>query len=602
MPLAPPMLALALLAAPALADVSLFVGPPGGVGDVRVFAEGGGLLAAPPELQQIVLLPIDATGRTELEALRAAAPRLRGDTPGGRVALPAAAGSLYHYVRPGTPAVFGYFHVAPDGTAASVLERPGAGITGSVDPFLPRVATAADGSGVLVATTLDAGGDVLEIDLGTGLVHDRTAGSGPLALVNGGLLLLPDFGALVTTTGVLRFARVDGASAAPLGFPSPAPTYFDGGLVGSDDGSTAATIAGADATQAHVFAFRAAGDPVRVSQVAAPLSGAGFLPATNGPHLALSTDGSWAAWRTEGLSREVFARPVDVAATRVAQVTGDQTFVDTLDETGVILFFGRAALGLLVGEPGDKLDQIDSADVYRIDLGLAAAATAAGKRGADLAVESRITMDATNLTRTSGDLLPPFVAGDLSSEGLMLAVDGFEGLFFFDESGSSGPVSTLRFDGTGLSTLIADVRSVDSIDVAGGHLVLSIEREVGGNRRRQLATMPTSFASPPVLFDVGPDTTPVLGRVASPSGFFAALVELSGNRVLGRIHVPSSSVSGLSLGALVPTTALALTPLASVALGIGATPAQASFVTWNLAGAVQGLGAGTTPGHVLPPY
>jgi hypothetical protein len=184
----------------------------------------------------------------------------------------------------------------------------------------------------------------------------------------------------------------------------------------------------------------------------------------------------------------------------------------------------------------------------------------------------------------------------------MLAVDGFEGLFFYDESGSSGPVRTLRFDGTGLSTLITGVRSVDSVDVAGGHLVLSIEREVGGNRRRQLATMPASFASPPVLFDVGPDSTPVLGRVASPSGFFAVLVGLSGNRVLGRIHVPSSSVSALSLGALVPTTALSLTPLASVALGIGPTAAQASFVTWNLAGEVQGLGAGTTPGHVLPPY
>ena len=60
-----------------------------------------------------------------------------------------------------------------------------------------------------------------------------------------------------------------------------------------------------------VFVFERVGDGIQVTNDPSELSGAGFLPESSaGPYLALSEDGSVAAWRCEGVTREAFVQAV----------------------------------------------------------------------------------------------------------------------------------------------------------------------------------------------------------------------------------------------------------------------------------------------------
>ena len=110
-----PLASLAL-APPASGDVTLFLGTPSGSGSVEVHDELGVLaVRRPPELQGIVLLPVDFVGRSALSQLDPTRPRWRSDVAGAaRLQLPGGVGSLYRYRRdglPGTPSAFGFFLV-----------------------------------------------------------------------------------------------------------------------------------------------------------------------------------------------------------------------------------------------------------------------------------------------------------------------------------------------------------------------------------------------------------------------------------------------------------------------------------------------------------
>ncbi|NOT29907.1 MAG: hypothetical protein HOP15_05590, partial [Planctomycetes bacterium] len=196
-------LALAPLMAGALsAQASVFQGPHGGIGDVWVYPVSGGAIR-PPELQGIVLLPVDAAGRSALTQFQLDQPRLKSDLPlASRLILPQGQGSLYRYKKPRAGgADYGYFVVRPDGLAAHLASFPGSGPLGLDDPIPNPVALSGQGDGLLTATTLEAGGDLFEVTLATGAVHTLTSALPPLNTLSQGLILLPTWGAAMTQTG-----------------------------------------------------------------------------------------------------------------------------------------------------------------------------------------------------------------------------------------------------------------------------------------------------------------------------------------------------------------------------------------------------------------
>ena len=74
-------IALALLAGgPLAAQATVFKGPPGGTGDVWVYSSPGSAGARLPKLRGVVLLSVDASGRSALTQFQPDQPRPRRPT------------------------------------------------------------------------------------------------------------------------------------------------------------------------------------------------------------------------------------------------------------------------------------------------------------------------------------------------------------------------------------------------------------------------------------------------------------------------------------------------------------------------------------------
>lgn len=399
--------AIALSALLASADVTVFVlkSPP--EGSVLVL-DALGREEWPRALEGIVLLPLDVQGRTHLDGLRPERARLASDVPGAtRVRLPGGRGSLYHYRRgTGGGAVFGYFVVDPAGRARGVIELPGTGALGREDPFLGHVSVDPRGEALLLATLPEAGGDLLQVDLAQGSVTNRTAALGPLRFQPQGLVLLGGWGFALAEGGPLRFAREPRAEALPVPLATGWPAWLGDGAVWSADESRVAFVAGASPTSARVCIVGPGGEARWVPASPRHLSGAGFLPQEPaGPTLALSTDGSLVAWRSEGTYRECWVSEVSQAAAGAAlQITHDDNFEDTLNDTGVIAFHAPRELTLLIGE--NEGHGLVHADLFRIRVGT----------GSDLAI--------TALSGTNEEPRRPFGYGRLVLEDGLFQLPG----------------------------------------------------------------------------------------------------------------------------------------------------------------------------------
>jgi len=94
---------------------------------------------------------------------------------------------------------------------------------------------------VLVATTPDAGGDLLDLDLASGSHVDRTSAAAPQSFVPDGLHLAATWGVAGTDQGLLRFDRASSADAAPLPFPAVPTAFFSGQVALSRNGAWAVT-------------------------------------------------------------------------------------------------------------------------------------------------------------------------------------------------------------------------------------------------------------------------------------------------------------------------------------------------------------------------
>jgi hypothetical protein len=229
-------------------------------------------------------LSIDYAARTTITDLLPGCPRLRTDiAQASRVQLPAGIGSLYRFERPEAQgSTFGIFVVLADGSAHIAWEAPGSGPQSDKDPVLGRIAIHESGTSILVATTLAAAGDVFEVDLLAGTSENRTSSLAALDVIEGGLVLGSDFGALATDSGILRFARSAGAQASALSLPS-SPTSFAGEFVLSGNGLVAATVAGDSRTSEHLYTFSATSAAAQITSALADVSEAGYLPEHVGP-------------------------------------------------------------------------------------------------------------------------------------------------------------------------------------------------------------------------------------------------------------------------------------------------------------------------------
>jgi len=537
----------------------------------------------PPALQEIVLLPLDAMGRTALTSLQRGETQRRADIPGAaRLRLPEGMGSLYKYCRPGDPlidpgSVYGYFIVGPLGRARRVFELSGTGVLLADDPLPGRVAIHASGTCMLVATSVAAGGDLWEIDLTNGSVQNRTATLGPMDFGLNGLVLLDTWGFGVSSSGPVRFERLPGAQATTVAMPLT-NTWFGPDVVRSADESTVAFLAGADGLNALVFTARRSGNAILASDAPMTIPGAGFLPeVTTGPHLALSTDGSWVAWRSQG---ETFARETGAGTHPPGQhLTGAPDFDATLNDTGVIAFFDPDSVILFAGRGAS--DGIGRGDLFRFDL-------VPGGGGA-----------ITNLSQTSEIIGPPYDYGYLHTADGVVQMPEAPNSYLALDTEAPGTLLCVRTDGA--APLLQDVRSVGSVEVAGTYVVAEVVRPPGVNdplrESLNLVQIPSSGTAPIVL-PLPPGCH--LSRTAGlrNGSLYASVLEFAGGGRLGRVPVPSTSGAPLSVTPLPlgPTVGLSLTGSILSTVRVGTD--QVAF-DWSSTG-TQVLRTIRSDGFLLP--
>jgi hypothetical protein len=463
-------LCLALLGLPAAAGgLVLFKGPPAGVGEVRVVLASGASYV-PPGLDAIRLLGLGVSGRTELERFLPGKAWLEADVPAAtRAVLPRRRGSVYHFRRDvgGDGAIFGYFVIDAEGDAWSVFELPGVGAAFDENPFLETVGVAPDGLSMLVATTPKAGGDLFEVSLqpGGGVI-DRSELMPPQAILGDSLTLAGGFGVAVTTAGVLRFRRGGVDQASFLTYDGGTPDWWSGDVVLSSNGGWAATVASDSAPLGHVWIFSASGPARRATDVPLPLSGAGHLPtALHGPYLAVSDDGSVAAWRTEGAAREAWLAKVQAPPGQVPrQISSDAYFLDTLDEIGQYAFRpGTKQLVVAVGALSTNVPAtLESADYFGVTL------------------DDQGEPQFTNITQTNGVAQAPFLVPPQLDPVAASWTPARDAIVFHDDQGSDqGRLAVLRPDQTGVQTLLDDTKEVFRVDRVGTRMVVVLRRSTG---------------------------------------------------------------------------------------------------------------------------
>lgn len=588
----PLLLALAMAGPLSAQAATAFTGAGGTPGDVEIHLAGGSVVR-PPELQGIVLLPVDAAGRVAFTQFVEGEPRLKTDIPlASRVLLPHEQGSLYRYSKtgPGGPR-FGYFVVRPDGQAMPLLSFPGG--AGIGDPIPDPVAVSELGDAILIATTPAAGGDVYEVELATATAHLLSADLPPLTIVPQGLVLLPVWGAVLTAEGPLRFLRGGGPLRAvrlepkmrqrtfggPIGAAPVALNYMGRGFVRSADGGTLAVVAGVSPTQAHVFAFHAFGASTCVNDLASPIVDPGFGTQAS-PRLALAPDGSRVAWKTVAATGEIFTRAVSTLPGPVEfHITSNANFTDTLNDTGVISFFDPRTVAILVGETNGA-GGIENGDIYTTHIPVG---------GGQPII--------TNLTATSGDTVTPFLSkGNIETADGIYQIPGQGGSMYF-VPGSSGQGSLYRVDTAGTVRLVrSGVAQVDFIDRAGTNFVLSVLHDA--TNQHELVRLPFNHLQPATSLASFPFTQPILAHSGNQAGSFAATVSSGAGQSLFQLSFPNGLAEVLP-GIFPYGPALGYSSDGSVLVS-AFTSGRQYYFSWALQGTSSIYGNGPAQSIVLP--
>lgn len=454
-------LVLAALLAPAAQSQELSIFSQGQV----LVADAGGLAASQPAgLTGIELLPLDFTLHSPLEAWDPNCPSTVPLPNGASAVRVPGHGAIYGFSRSEqVGATYGFFRVRPDGRAEVLLESAGTGPLGDQSPFVPRIAVAPANDALLMATHAPAGGDLYELDLTSGAVTNRTAGLAPFDFGPApGLALTHGQGFAATGSELVRFDRVSGAAGGvPLALPSGMASHVPGDFARSADGHGLALVAGTGPGDEYVFVIGANGAVVRVTDVGGEISPGGYLPeVAHGPFFALSADSSHVGWRTvvpvpAGTTTEGWLQATGAATG--APLTGDELFLDTLDEIAPFAFFDATRLLMGVGElDGLAVEGIDAVDLFTVRL---------GEGG---------TPEFENLTLSSGVASPPFFAKPLISPGGLRRIPGSDHLVVQDEKQN---LLLIARPG-GPPVVIEPAARKLRFDVAsGGHALLGIERD-----------------------------------------------------------------------------------------------------------------------------
>lgn len=568
-------------------------------GDVRAFDEATGApLAILPHLAGIRLHPIDFVGRTELLEFCAGRPRFIADVPSAsRLVLPNAQGSLYRFSRE-TPdgRAYGFMHIDANGAAHSIAERIADPRSPLLDPYLPMIAVSPAGDSFLVATNMDEGGDVFEVNLVRDTVINRTERLEPLNVAAYGLGLQDDWGLIATHKRVLRFrrhfvGRLAHSQANQLHFELPT-SWVQGELVYSMNGEWAMIVAGQSEDQAHVWAIQKNHAPIRVSVMPNRYAGAGFLPKErSGPFMAISDDGMRCAWMTEtDVSRELhMARGPSSGSLYSEQLTRPLYFDDTLDEIGQTTFFQPDRLTFMAGARDYVHTGMNQADVF--------AARMPSTSG---------VIEVENLSKSSGETAPPFVEYGTIEPDLVLWSDTDEQFVIYDDDHNAAifKVDPNAEDGQAV-LLLDEILKLDTLVITRQGVLFDVRRtaEVGGLRemyRIDDLDMPDA----PELVSAVPVETEFLRPAVRRDGWvtFVAVDESLQQELLSKVNVSNGAFETFAQTSQSYGPALGYTHLGSVLFSLE-TPGATSYMLWPF-GSTQAVALQASPntGFVLPPF
>lgn len=578
-----------LVTPPAQGALVVFRGSPGAQGDV---VRADPTLSTPPVvvpgLSAVTLLPIDATGRLEIDQLRPDVARWRNDVPqASRLSLPAGRGSLYRYSRAsGAGLEFGLMLIDAAGDARSVFAMAGAGPALDQPPFVSRIAVAPDGSGALVITTPPAGGNVLQVDFASGAVVDRTASLPPERFLAAGVHLRSTLAVIASPRGVWRFDPSAPGDATPLTFAATAPASFTGEVAFSRSGLWCVTTAGVDADQLDVYVFGVSGDATLVTNAPTRISPAGYQPEfRHGPYMAVSDDGTHCAWRVEtAVSTEAFlARVPQATPTPSEHLTQDANFIDTIDEIGD--FFFRPGTNVLVFAAGEVAGA-GPAVIEAMDLYSALLPTGGGA-------------NLLNLTQTSGIASPPFVQpAELSPEFTSLEPGTSRVLMFNSDSGG-GDIVAADTSGTGLTVVIPNVKEVQFVERVGADLLVAVRRANGAKPSEILLVDAAWTPTNAPLLSV--NTLHVFERFAAgPNGWGAFIERTLTKDRLWRYDPGAGALQLFSDRQLYFGPALSWSAGGELGLTVGQGGVQSIFGAWPQTSAVVRLPIPVGPGFLLP--
>ena len=440
-------------------------------------------IAGGPLETGLVLLDAELNGQSALEALD---PLAGSSTPlagGGRsIELPAGAGRLLHVRREtGVSTHYAWWYLPVDGPARRLVERVGIGLLADEDPFLPHCGVSRDGSRVLFGTQKAAGGDLVIAPLSpAGPLENRTAHLPPLDLHAQSLLLGPHFGLATHTLGALVIPTPSNAAAIRVSFGGGVPAWISAATVLSPRGRCGALVAGASSASASAWVLEADGSAQCANPVAMHMAGAGHLPeAPNGPWLAVSDDGARCVWRSAGPTSECHSARLDLPVPEVTQLTDDASFIDTLDEVGLLGFLTFDSVLFGVGESAlaggfDKLDLFEQQ--WQTDG----------------------TSTLRNLSLSSGQTSPPFTLPPEIESMTALRSAAAGRILMQDDAGSTGQLLVVSAGVSGASVLVDNLRELDWVRRVGDEILFSAELD-GATRPRHIFRVAADLSGPATI-------------------------------------------------------------------------------------------------------
>lgn len=571
--------------------ISVFVGESGKAGNVKVFDTAGGAAQGPAALQGIHLVPIDFGGRVALLDYQPNRPRRIDDVPAaGRLLLPGGGGSLYRYARKESDGTttWGWMQIDGGGVARSVWEFSDGGV--GADPFVGELAVAPDGDVVLVATTLAAGGDLWELDLAQGVGVCRTSALPPADFAGSGLALGVDFGVALASSGIFRFERATPGDAALVAYANCAPpTWFGREVVLSANGLWAATIAGSAPDAAHPYVFDGCHDAIEVDATPRELAGAGFLPNhLAGPYLAVSDDGTRAAWSVLEPTPEVYLALVpQVGPGAGVHVTHDGLFDPFLDEIGLYGFLPSGTLHLGVG---DRLDA-SLGGLTRMDLFVAGLAS------------DGVSLTVSDLSQSTGSSYPPFdYYPTLQADRVALSPDREWSVVFSDPNGGDGRVVIVPTDGHGVVPLpaVTGIEKLAFFELCDTHVMVGGERELANGDVQEVYRIPYGFFTQANV--VVPISDDELGAShVRPDGWAGmATPNAQGGQWMWRFDLGAGTSHKLTNRSFDYGPTVWLDAGGTLACSIGELDNPSIFLAWPAVGPVKRLQAVPTKGFVLP--